>query len=325
LKYLIIGGAGFIGSYIAEYVIELSNTAEVIIYDNFTSGKMWHLSKLIGNKKLKILNKDIYDEDIFFEASQGVDVAILLAANPDIARAALEPDIDFHQGTALTQIVLEALRKGECKRLLYASGSGVYGDIGNIAADEDHSPMRPISTYGASKLGCEALISSYCHMFGLTASAFRFGNVVGGRQTHGVAYDFIRRLSLNPYSLKILGDGEQSKPYIHVCDVIEAMFLVLKKQKSIFDVYNVAPNSFSSVREIASSVITLMGGDHNSCLIECDSADRGWKGDVPIVRLNSQKIRNLGWTETKSSAEAVNLSIKEMLANIDNILMNEKI
>ena len=91
--------------------------------------------------------------------------------------------------------------------------------------------MEPISTYGASKLGCEALICSYAHMFGIKASAFRFGNVVGGKQTHGVAYDFMKRLSKNSSTLEILGDGKQSKPYIHVNDVISAMFIALNNQE----------------------------------------------------------------------------------------------
>ena len=97
---------------------------------------------------------------------------------------------------------------------------------------EDFSPMEPISTYGASKLGCEALICSYCHMFDMQASSFRFGNVVGGKQTHGVAFDFMRRLKIDSSKLEILGDGMQSKPYIHVNDVVSAMFIALDNQKT---------------------------------------------------------------------------------------------
>ena len=123
------------------------------------------------------------------------------------------------------------MRKGGCNKLLYASGSGVYGETGYEFVKEDFSPMKPISTYGASKLGCEALICSYCHMFEIQASAFRFGNVGGGRQTHGVAYDFMKRLKRDSSFLEILGDGMQSKPYVHVEDVISAMFIALQNQK----------------------------------------------------------------------------------------------
>ena len=238
-----------------------------------------------------------------------------MAANPDIAKAVTEPDIDFKQGTALTQISLEALRLGGCKRVLYSSGSGVYGDVGHEFVAESHSNMMPISTYGASKLGCEALISSYCHMFGMKASVFRFGNVVGGRQTHGVGFDFIKYLLANSRELQILGDGGQSKPYVHVSDVVRAMLMVLKLQTSIFEVFNVAPEDFVSVKEIASIVLNEMHIQDTTCKLHFTGGDRGWKGDVPIVRLDTSKIRKWGWSNLHSSADAVRLAVREMLGN----------
>jgi UDP-glucose 4-epimerase len=205
---------------------------------------------------------------------------------------------------------------------LYASGSGVYGDSGLDYIDENFSPMQPISTYGASKLGCEALISSYCHMFDLKASAFRFGNVVGGRQTHGVAYDFIRRLRINPLELYILGDGMQSKPYIHISDVVRSMETALVNQSSMYSVYNVAPKDHTSVIEIAEFVLTALRIKKEECTIVYSGGDRGWKGDVPVVRLNCNKIRNLGWSNSFTSTEAVIRSIDEMIVNSEFIYGN---
>src|SRR5262249_28223433 len=153
------------------------------------------------------------------------ELVIHLASNPDIARAASEPAIDFHEGTYLTHNVLEAMRQTRTPLLLYASGSGVYGDLGELEVNEDHGPLLPISTYGASKLAGEALICSYCHMFDLTARVFRFGNVVGPRQTHGVGFDFLRQLLTRPSYLRILGDGTQSKSYVHVSDVVDAALM----------------------------------------------------------------------------------------------------
>ena len=282
---------------------------------------MGHVNENKANKKLIILDKDIYDSDIY-EAAKNVHVTIMLAANPDISKAITEPDIDFHQGTVLTQIVLEAVRRGSCRRLLYASGSGVYGDTGLNYVDENFSPMQPISTYGASKLGCEALISSYCHMFDLKASAFRFGNVVGGRQTHGVAYDFIRRLRANSLELSILGDGMQTKPYIHISDVVLAMETALMKQSSMYSVYNVSPQDYSSVIEIAELVLTALHIKLDKCTIKYSGGDRGWKGDVPIVRLNCNKIRELGWSNRFTSTEALKKSIDEMIENSELIYGN---
>lgn len=322
MKVVVVGGAGFIGSYVVEHLLLTNKDLDLVVYDNFSAGKYWHLKNHIEDKRLRVIQKDIYDPEIYGEIA-GAGVTVLLAANPDIARAMTEPDIDFRQGTALTQIVLEAMRKGKCFRLLYASGSGVYGDTGTEWVKEDFSPMEPISTYGASKLACEALISSYTHMFGINASVFRFGNVVGGRQTHGVAYDFIRRLKKNSHLLEVLGDGSQSKPYVHVTDVVKAMFLVLEKQKKSFEVFNVAPNDFVTVNEISRIVIDKMGISPKECEIRLGTEKRGWKGDVPIVRLNTDKIRSLGWTNRFSSEEAVKMSVVEMIENLIYLYENE--
>ena len=181
------------------------------------------------------------------------------ASNPDIAKAATQPDIDFWEGTYLTQNLLEAMRVGGVRRLIYASGSGVYGDTGETAVTETYSPLQPISTYGASKLACEALICSYTHMFDLYGVGFRFANVVGPRQTHGVAYDFVRRLLRDPARLDILGDGQQSKSYIHVDDVLDALLLLYDQDWTGFDVFNVATEDYVTVRQIADLVAERLG------------------------------------------------------------------
>ncbi len=318
MKYLIVGGAGFIGSFCVDYLLMQESTELVRVYDNFSSGKKWFLEQHLNDKKLQIVSKDIYDDDIF-SATHDIDVTYLFAANPDIAKAITEPDIDFRQGTFLTQIVLESMRKSGCKRLIYASGSGVYGDVGDIIADELYSPMQPISTYGASKLSCEVLICSYSFMFNMKASVFRFGNVVGGRQTHGVAYDFIRALKRDSTVLSILGDGSQSKPYIHISDVVDAIHLVQKFQISNFEVFNVAPNDYSTVTEIAMMVLEELKITKSSCQFIYGGGVRGWKGDVPIVRLNTNKIRSLGWNNSLSSSEAIKKSIVEMIINAERL------
>tara|TARA_B100001063_G_scaffold246110_1_gene284008 strand:- start:1399 stop:2370 length:972 start_codon:yes stop_codon:yes gene_type:complete len=323
MKYLVVGGGGFIGSYIVRFLLEDDATSKVIVYDNFCSGKKWHLNDHLENKKFLLVEKDIYDNEIYDYVTDDIDVTIMLAANADIAAATSDPQIDFKQGTYLTQIILEAMRVGGCKKLLYASGSGVYGETGYEFVKEDFSPMEPISTYGASKLACEALICSYCHMFDMQASAFRFGNVVGGKQTHGVAYDFLRRLKKNPQMLEILGDGMQSKPYVHVDDVISAMFIALKEQKKIYDVYNVAPKDPASVNEIAHIVLEQMNIDKFNCEFKYTGGNRGWKGDVPIVRLDTKKIEALGWKSSMNSLEAIQKSVREMYSNLEKITEND--
>ena len=322
MRYVVVGGAGFIGSYVVDYLLADTSVSEVIVYDNFCSGKKWHIEHHLKDNRFKLIEADIYDAQLF-DCLFDIDVTIMLAANADIAAAASDPQIDFMQGTYLLQIVLEAMRNAGCKTMLYASGSGVYGETGHEVVNEDFSPMQPISTYGASKLGCEALISSYCHMFGMHASAFRFGNVVGGRQTHGVAYDFMKRLKENRSFLEILGDGTQSKPYIHVHNVVSALFLALKYQEKSYDVYNVAPSQPASVNEIADIVLKQMNIDSASCEFRYTGGDRGWKGDVPIVRLDTRKISSLGWESSMTSIDAIKKSVYEMHQNLPRILFDE--
>jgi UDP-glucose 4-epimerase len=245
------------------------------------------------------------------DAIRGHSLVIHLASNPDIARAVTEPEIDFYQGTLLTHNVVEAMRRAGVTRLLYASGSGVYGERGETLLSEDSAPLRPVSTYGASKLAGEALIASYCAMFGLTACAFRFANVVGARQTHGVGFDFLRRLRQDPARLRILGDGCQSKSYVHVSDVVSAVLLVNEQTESGFYVWNVATNDAITVTEIAELAVEALGINPPP-RFDYTGGDRGWKGDVPIVRLDSSQIRTLGWTPQFNSREAMRQSLNDM-------------
>lgn len=310
MNYLIIGGSGFIGSHLVKALVNEEKASKIVIFDNFSSGRMWHLEGLEHNLNVHIINGDVKDETALRGAMTGVDVVYHFAANPDISKAVSQPDIDFWEGTYLINNVLEAMRINGVKKILYASGSGIYGDAGQIAVKEDYSPMLPISTYGASKLSCESLICAYCHMFGISASVFRFANVVGPNQTHGVGYDFVRRLMAKQHELQILGDGAQSKSYIYVSDVISAIRLLEKKASAGFSYYNVSTPDYITVSEIADIVIDVLGLNHVT--YKYTGGDRGWKGDVPIVRLNSDKIRALGWVNVYSTKEAIYHSIRSI-------------
>ena len=309
-NYFVCGGAGFIGSHLVRKIFSEEKNVRVIVYDNFSSGSMRYLEEIKGNKNLKIIKADIKGLNKLLKAMRGADIVYHLASNPDIAKAMTQPDIDFWEGIYLTNNVLEAMRKNNVKKLLYASGSGVYGDTGIRQVNEDYAPLVPISTYGASKLSCEALISAYCHMFSVDACSFRFANVVGPRQTHGVGLDFIRKLMKTPQQLTILGDGKQSKSYLYVDDAINAMRLLENNTPRLFSYYNVATSDYLTVKEIADIVIEVMG--LKEVKYEYTGGDRGWKGDVPKVRLNTEKIRNLGWENKYTSRDAMYLSIKAL-------------
>lgn len=313
MKYMVVGGCGFIGSNIVKRLFEEEPESTIYIYDNFSSGKLEHLDGIESDSRIKIIEADIKDLDRLTESMNGMDIVYSVASNPDIAKAIKQPDIDFWEGTYLINNVLEAMRQNSVKKLIYASGSGVYGDVGATVTDEDFSPMLPSSTYGASKLACEALICSYCHMFDMNASAFRFANVVGPNQTHGVGFDFIRKLMNNPKELEILGDGTQSKSYIYIDDIVDALRVVERNALVGYNYYNVATLDHITVTEIADVTTEIMGLE--SVQYKYTGGNRGWKGDVPIVRLESKKIRKLGWENKYTTLQAIIMSISSMYEN----------
>lgn len=310
------GGAGFIGSHLVRWLLKDERVQRVVIFDNFSSGQQSHLQEVLHDPRLEIAKADLKELSAVTSAMAGCDTVFHLAANPDIARAATQPDIDFWEGTYLTQNVLEAMRVSNAGKIFYTSGSGVYGENPEVAFQEDYGPCLPISTYGASKLACEGLISAYCHMFELCGRAFRFANVVGPRQTHGVGYDFIRRLENDPARLRILGDGSQKKSYIHVDDILAAMRVADERAGKPYDMFNVATDDYITVREIADLALKVSGIPPGQTVYEFSGGDRGWKGDVPIVRFDCSKIKALGWQARRTSAEAVTDAMKAMLGEL---------
>ncbi len=315
-RFFIVGGAGFIGSHFTDRLLASPRTAGLTLYDNFSSGRAWHHEAHAGDRRLRVVRADVHDFATLQSAMAGHDTVIHLASNPDIARAITEPDIDFREGTELTHLVVEAMRQTGARRILYASGSGVYGEIGSVEAHEDMGPLVPVSTYGASKLAGEALIAAYAHMFGLRGCAFRFGNVVGRRQTHGVGFDFLRRLRHDPTRLRILGDGRQSKSYVWVGDVVDAVLLAHERCDRPFEAFNVATGDYITVTEIADLACACLGLSPRTVRYEYTGGDRGWKGDVPVIRLSTEKMRRLGWQPTRSCAEALRQAMDEMLADL---------
>jgi UDP-glucose 4-epimerase len=317
-RFFVSGGAGFIGSHLVSSLLNDTTTERVVIFDNFSSGQRDYLAQCVGDPRAAVVEGDLKDLDAVTRAMAGADTVFHLAANPDIAKAVTQPDIDFWEGTYLAQNVLEAMRVNKVGTIFYTSGSGVYGENPTIAFAEDYGPCVPISTYGASKLACEGLIAAYCHMFELTGRVFRFANVVGPRQTHGVGYDFVRRLKADPTQLRILGDGTQKKSYIHVEDVLAAIRVAGKAAAASYDVFNVATEDYITVSEIADLAARVSGLSPQQVRYEYTGGDRGWKGDVPVVRFDCSKIKALGWKAQRTSAEAVADAMKAMIEELSH-------
>ena len=311
MNILVTGGAGFIGSTMVDRLLE-DEKNKVTVFDNFCSGQMSYIEKHLKNNRFKLIKGDLLDLNLVKKSLAGYDFVFHFAANPDISKAMIETDLDLKLGIIATYNLLEAMRLNGVKKIAFSSGSGVYGDVGNHEAKEDYGPLLPTSMYGASKLGTEGIISAFCHMFDMQSWAFRFANVVGKNQTHGVGFDFIKKLKQNPNKLTILGDGKQSKSYVHVSDILDAMLFIIKNTNEVVNIYNVASGDYITVTEIVKIVVEEMG--LKNIQFEYTGGSKGWKGDVPIVRFNLDKIYKLGWKVKYNSREAVIKSIREMLS-----------
>lgn len=312
-SYFVTGGAGFVGSSLVRRLLE-TTSGRVTVFDNFSTGRRQYLPNQSGDR-LTIVEGSCQNQQQLLKAIPGHGVVFHLASNSDIARAAKEPEIDFENGTVLTHNVLEAMRKNNIKRIVFPSGSGVYGDVPPTPVPEDFPRMVPVSTYGACKLASEALISAYAFMFDMQGTVFRFANVVGPRQTHGVAYDFIQRLVKEPSRLLIYGDGTQSKPYIHIDDVLDAFMRMSRERQSGYEYYNVASEDHLTVNDIAEIVVRKMG--LKDVKYEYTGGSRGWKADVPLYRLDTRKIRAQGWSNRRNSRAAVEASVEAMLSEVN--------
>lgn len=229
------------------------------------------------------------------------------------------PDSHFRQNLAATFSLLDAMRKrATSTRLVFASTSTIYGEASVIPTPEDYGPLLPISTYGATKLGCEALCSSYTQLLPLKVVIFRFANVVGTRARHGVLYDFIKKLQENPHELEVLGDGTQTKSYLHVDDCVDAFLMALDEHfwHDPVEVYNIGSENRTNVLDIAKIVTETMGLKNVTIRTTAEPGGRAYPGDVRTMQLDTSKIKRLGWKAERNSEEAVRAAVDELLREL---------
>jgi UDP-glucose 4-epimerase len=241
-----------------------------------------------------------------------------LAANSDISYGTKYTDFDLKGGTLVTYNVLEAMRRTGVKEIVFSSSGAVYGEPEVMPTPEDYGPILPISLYAASKVACETLITAFAHNYDIRSWIFRFGNVVGPNPTHGVIHDFVLRLREERTKLVVLGDGSQAKPYVYVEDCLDGMEFGVANARELVNYYNLAVDDQTSVREITDWTIEAMGIDRASIDVQYGNSPRGWRGDVPYVKLDTRKMIALGWRPKLSSNEAVRRTIAEVAEQFRN-------
>jgi UDP-glucose 4-epimerase len=308
-KYFVTGGAGFIGSHLVDRL--LGEGKLVTVYDNLVSVGKDNMSQFINHKSLTFIEADLLDSTSLTQAMKGHEVVCHLGANTNIVSGNRITDLDLNNGTIATRNVLEAMRKNGIDKILFSSSACVYGDGLSGALSETFGPLLPINLYGAGKLACEGLMSSYSHLFGINVWMFRFANVVGTRMGHGVIFDFIQKLKKNPKELEILGDGKQEKPFFMVEDCVDGMLCAFKNSSTQCDVFNLGTETFTTVTRIGEIVSEEMG--LKNVKFRYTGGRRGWPGDVPVIHMNVSKIKKLGWQASHSSDEAVRIAARRLL------------
>ncbi len=311
------GGAGFIGSHLADAL--LARGDEVVVYDNLSAGKEAFLARHKGDPRYHFVHADVLDTADLALAMKGADVVWHVAADPDVRTSGLRAEVHVNQNVIATLRVLEAMRVAGVRRIAFTSTSTVYGEAKTIPTPEDYAPMEPISLYGASKLGSEALISAYCHTFDMQGLAFRFANIVGPRSTHGVTYDFYHKLKASPKRLEILGDGRQLKSYCHVDDCVSAMLFVESRPWPRFDVYNIGSDDAIDVFDLARVAAEVWGLKGVEMVATGAKGSGGWKGDVRRMGLANEKIKKLGWAPRYTSASAIRATAEALAREMGNI------
>ena len=312
-RILITGGAGFIGSHLTEELA--SRSVELLIIDNLTSGSLKNIKKPLKNSKVRFMKGDLLDPKAVEKVVRDSEVIYHLAANPEVRVSATNPEIHFVQNVKATFNLLEAVRRlGDLETLVFTSTSTVYGEASKMPTPEDYAPLKPISIYGASKLACEALVTAYAYTYGFRAVIYRLANIVGSRSRHGVIYDFIQKLKINPMELEVLGDGKQNKSYLYVKDCVEAMIIGLEKSREHVEILNIGSEDQIMVRDIARIVIEEMGlKDVKIHYTGGVDGGRGWVGDVKDMLLDISKIKSLGWRPKHNSEESVRLTARELI------------
>jgi UDP-glucose 4-epimerase len=313
---LVTGGAGFIGSHLVDRLMQKGHNVTVL--DNLSNGSLKNLESWINHPNFTFTKADLKDPENTEKTVKACSTIFHFAANPEVRIGETEPQIHFEENLVTTFNLLEALRKKKSvKTLVFASTSTVYGRAAMLPTPENYAPLVPISTYGASKLGCEALVSSYAHTFEFRALILRLANIIGPRSNHGVVVDFIKKLKDRPDSLEILGDGNQNKSYMYIDDCIDAtihLTNVFTEGKERIEIFNVGTADQITVKRIANIVIEEMTLSKVKKALKGEvEHGGGWIGDVENMCLSIEKLIQTGWKPKHTSEQAVRLATRCLL------------
>jgi UDP-glucose 4-epimerase len=297
-RALVTGGAGFIGSHVADSLI--ADGIDVIVYDDFSTGRREFLER---SPQARVVAGDVLDADTLADAIVGCDVVFHFAANADVRYGLEDPNRDLAQNLLATFTVLEAMRTAGVKRIVFASTASVYGEPEVVPTPETCPFPVQTSLYAASKLAAEGFIQAYCEGYGFSGVLLRFVSVLGERYTHGHLFDFYAALKKDPGALTVLGNGKQQKSYVYVGDCVRAVRLVADRlgDPGVW-IYNIGTDEATDVDFSIRLVCEHLGV---SPRVSYTGGERGWIGDSPLILLDTARLKELGWRPEFSMAEGV--------------------
>jgi UDP-glucose 4-epimerase len=311
-RVLITGGAGFIGSHLADRLV--ADGLEVVLYDNLSRGRMEFIEELCSRPGVQFVEGDVLDADLLADSVRDCDTVFHLAANADVRHGLEHPVVDLEQNTIATSVVLEAMRSAGASRIAFPSTGSIYGEPEIFPTPEDCPFPVQTSLYGASKLAGEGLIQAYCHGYGFTGFIFRFVSILGERYTHGHVFDFYRSLLRDPARLSVLGNGRQEKSYLYVGDCVSAIEVAMSvpTEPGTVATYNLGTDETIVVDDSIRTIVTHLGLDPR---LEYTGGIRGWPGDSPLILLDCARIRALGWRPTVTIVEAIRRTLDWLQAS----------
>lgn len=314
IKFFVTGGAGFIGSNFCDYLLAQDNSHEVVIYDDLSTGREEFIESALKTGRCRLIKGDIRE---FEQVSQALiqerpDWTIHFAANADVRFGTERPRRDLDYNTIGTWNVVEGARLAGCRNIIFSSTGSVYGEPEIFPTPETAPFPVQTSLYAASKLAGEGILGAYAHGFGMTAIVMRFVSILGPRYTHGHVVDFTKQLHDHPAHMRILGDGNQDKSYLHVNDLARGLWMVMKKHQgqSGFEVYNIGRDDSLIVRDSIDYITARLGLNPER---EYTGGVRGWVGDSPKILLDAKKIKELGWRAEYTLRQAVEDTVDDLV------------
>jgi UDP-glucose 4-epimerase len=284
-RILITGGAGFIGFHLCKKLTNLG--LDVTIYDNLSSGKMENVKDV---PKAKFVEGDILDLKKLCNIEKA-DVIFHLAAQVVVPYSMENPTEDFETNARGTLNVLEKARKDD-SRLVFASSAAVYGNPTQMPTQETYG-FHPFSCYGLSKVVGEEYCQIYTIQYGLDITVLRFANVYGSR-CHGVINDFLDKLTKNPKKLEIIGTGQQSRDFVNISDIVDALILAGTKENAIGQTFNLGFGKTTKIIDLAHIILQILNLSGKTIVT---TTGVSWQGDINTIWFNIEKAKKeLGWT-----------------------------